>query len=454
MTKPKLLIVDDDEAIRTQLKYALRDDFTLLFAEDRCQALAAVQQEHPALVSLDLGLPPAAAGAEEGLRALDEIMKAAPATKVVVLTGNNDRENAIRAIQLGAFDYHGKPIQLDAFKVVLQRAAYLQTLEAESDKHQRAEESAMRFEDILGSTPAMREIFAVVARVAKTDVTVLIQGESGTGKELLARAVHSRSGRRSRPFVAINCGAIPDTLLESELFGHEKGAYTGAHIQRKGKLEMADGGTLFLDEIGEMSVPLQVKLLRFLQEREVERVGGREVLHVDARVIAATNKDLQAELQAGRFREDLYYRLSVVNLKLPPLRERGEDIVLIANAILRRSCQEYRRKLRFSSGALEAIAAYGWPGNIRELENAVQRAVIMAAGRFIEPAHLGIPVLAGAGEAPSLREARRKAEREALLDALLKTRGNISKAAGHLGVSRPTFHGMLEKYGVNARDFR
>ena len=442
MTKPKLLIVDDDEAIRTQLKYALRDDFALVFAEDRGQALAAVQQEHPALVSLDLGLPPAAAGAEEGLRALDEIMKAAPATKVVVLTGNNDRENAIRAIQL------------DAFKVVLQRAAYLQTLEAESDKHQRAEESAMRFEDILGSTPAMREIFAVVARVAKTDVTVLIQGESGTGKELLARAVHSRSGRRSRPFVAINCGAIPETLLESELFGHEKGAYTGAHIQRKGKLEMADGGTLFLDEIGEMSVPLQVKLLRFLQEREVERVGGREVLHVDARVIAATNKDLKAELQAGRFREDLYYRLSVVNLKLPPLRERGEDIVLIANAILRRSCQEYRRKLRFSSGALEAIAAYGWPGNIRELENAVQRAVIMAAGRFIEPAHLGIPVLAGAGEAPSLREARRKAEREALLDALLKTRGNISKAAGHLGVSRPTFHGMLEKYGVNARDFR
>jgi len=290
MNKPKLLIVDDDEAIRTQLKYALRDDFTLLFAEDRGSALTTLRAEHPELVSLDLGLPPHPDAAEEGLKALDEIMKAAPDTKVVVLTGNGDRENAIRAVQLGAFDYHLKPIQLNELKVVLQRAGYLKALEAESEKSLRTRETTTRFEDILGNAPAMREIFGIVTRVAKTDATVLIQGESGTGKELLAMAIHSNGARRNQAFVAINCGAIPETLLESELFGHEKGAYTGAHIQRKGQLEMADGGTLFLDEIGEMSGPLQVKLLRFLQQREIERVAGRELVRVDARVIAATQQ--------------------------------------------------------------------------------------------------------------------------------------------------------------------
>ncbi len=454
MTKPKLLIVDDDESIRTQLKYAMRDDFTLFFAEDGKTALAALEEHHPRLVSLDLGLPPAAEGAEEGLRTLDEIIKLAPETKVVVVTGNGDRENAIRAIQLGAFDYHSKPVDLSAYKVVLHRAAYLQTLEAESEKHQETAESATRFEDILGTTPAMREIFWVVTRVAKTDATVLVQGESGTGKELLARAIHGNSRRKNRPFVAINCGAIPETLLESELFGHEKGAYTGAHIQRKGKLEVADGGTLFLDEIGEMSVPLQVKLLRFLQERQIERVGGREIIQVDVRIIAATNKDLKAELQAGNFREDLYYRLSVINIKLPPLRERGEDIILIANAFLRMGCREHRRKMRFSIGALDALSRYPWPGNIRELENTVQRAVIMARGRFIEAADLGIEVEPAGAALASLKEARGRAEREAIVESLIKTRGNISQAAKHLGVSRPTFHGLLDKFQVNAREFR
>src|SRR5213593_258106 len=453
MDKPKLLVVDDDEAIRTQLKYALRDDFTLFFAEDRRAALAAVDEHRPELVSLDLGLPPAEDGAQEGLKALDDIVKRAPATKVVVVTGNGDRVNAIRAIQLGAFDYHSKPIDVGGLKVVLHRAAYLQTLESDAEKHLKAQETNVRFEDILGATPAMREIFAAVARVSKTDATVLIQGESGTGKELLAKAIHSNSPRKSRPLVAINCGAIPETLLEAELFGHEKGAYTGAHIQRKGRFELADGGTLFLDEIAEMSVPLQVKLLRFLQERQIERVGGREMIRVDVRVIAATNKDLRSELQAGRFREDLYYRLSVVNLKLPPLRERGEDIVLIANAFLRKSCKQHRRKLRFASGALEAMARYRWPGNIRELENAVQRAVIMAHAKLIEARDLGIEIADGADLA-SLRQARDRAEREALVDALVKTRGNISQAAKLLGVSRPTFHGLIAKNEVNARDFR
>jgi two-component system NtrC family response regulator len=254
--------------------------------------------------------------------------------------------------------------------------------------------------------------------------------------------------------VAINCGAIPETLLESELFGHEKGAYTGAHIQRKGKIELADGGSLFLDEIGEMSPPLQVKLLRFLQQREIERVGGREVRRVDVRVIAATNKDLNAERQSGRFREDLYYRLSVVTLKLPPLRERSEDIVLLANAFLRRSCREHRRKLAFASGTLEALAAYPWPGNVRELENAIERAVIMATGKTIEARDLGVEAIVADSDVATLSEARSRAERDSLVGALARTRGNISEAAKLLAVSRPTFHGLIAKYQVNARDFR
>jgi two-component system NtrC family response regulator len=454
MTNPRLLIVDDDEAIRTQLKYALRDDFVLSFARNGDEALAMVREVAPELVSLDLGLPPHPDGADEGLRILDDILRTAPTTKVVVVTGNGDRANALRAIELGAFDYQAKPVDLVGFKVVLQRAAYLRDVEIEAQEHAAAVEASVRFEDILGSTPAMREIFAVVKRVARTDATVLVQGESGTGKELLARAIHSNSPRHGRAFIAINCGAIPETLLESELFGHEKGAYTGAHVARKGKVELADGGTLFLDEIAEMSPTLQVKLLRFLQERQIERIGGRVPIRVAARVIAATNKDLRSELQAGRFREDLYYRLSVVNIKLPPLRERGEDIVLIANALLHGSAQQQRRRLRFSGAALEAIVRYAWPGNIRELENAVQRAVIMARGNLVEPQDLGIDLPADPIEVATLRDVRGKAEREALIDVLVKTKGNISQAAKQLGVSRPTFHGMLDRHQVVARQFR
>ena len=369
MTKARLLIVEDDESICTQLKYALRDDYTLSFAEDRARAMTIFHEEHPPIVSLDLGLPPRPETADEGLKTLDEILRAAPLTKVIIVTGNADRENALRALELGAFDYHVKPVDLAQFKVVLQRAAYLRDLEAESRARAEHAEPTTRFEDILGSTPCMQEIFASVRRVARTDATVLIEGESGTGKELIARAVHANSPRKHRAFVPINCGAIPESLLESELFGHEKGAYTGAHIQRPGKIETAAGGTLFLDEIAEMSLPLQVKVLRFLQEREIERIGGRESIKVDTRVIAATNKAVKAEIQAGRFREDLYYRLSVVEIEVPPLRERGEDIALLANAFLRRNCQEYRRTMCFSEAARAAMARYAWPGNIRELEN-------------------------------------------------------------------------------------
>jgi two-component system NtrC family response regulator len=453
MNKTRLLVIEDDEEICTQLKYALREDYALWFAHDRTEALTLFNDVRPALITLDLGLPPSPNSAEEGLAVLEEILRSMPSTKIVVLTGNTDRQNALKAVELGAFDYHGKPIDLAQFKVVLQRAAYLHGLELETEGQIQAVESSTRFEEILGNTAQMREIFGMVKRVAMTDATVLIEGESGTGKELLARAIHAKSIRHERPFVPINCGAIPETLLESELFGHEKGAYTGAHIQRKGKLEVAAGGTLFLDEIGEMSPPLQVKLLRFLQEREIERVGGRERLRLDVRIVAATNKILKSEIQTGRFRQDFYYRLSVVTITLPPLRERGEDIILLANAFLRHSCREYGRKVRFSREALHALMEYSWPGNIRELENRVQRAVIMARGRFIEPSDVGMDV-PSPPQFPKLREVRTRAEREALVDALIKTKGNISQAARELGVSRPTFHSLLDKHHVNARGFR
>jgi two-component system NtrC family response regulator len=451
--KPRLLIVDDDEGIRTQLRYALRDDYVLAFAEDRPQALAQLREAPAAVVSLDLGLPPSPNSADEGLKALEEILGLAPHARIVVITGNSDRENALRAVQLGAFDYHLKPIDLDEYKVVLRRAAFLHGLAQENEAVARAEEQAVRFEDILGKTAAMREIFNVVERVAKTDATALIEGESGTGKELVARAIHGRSGRRNGPFVPINCGAIPETLLEAELFGHERGAFTGAHTQRKGKFEMADRGTLFLDEIGELPLILQVKLLRFLQERTVERIGGRQPIPLDLRVIAATNRDLKTQLERGLFREDLYYRLSVIRIQVPPLRERGEDIALLANAFLRRAVHQHRRRVRFSGEALRALLAHHWPGNVRELENRVSRAVIMARAHFIEPADLDLQP-AEAESAASLRAARDRVEREALVDVLSRHRGNISKAARTLKVSRPTLHGLLDKHAIDAGDFR
>jgi two-component system, NtrC family, response regulator len=450
---PKLLIVEDDGAIRTQLKYALRDRYALWFAENRARALALVQEVHPDLVSLDLGLPPQADTGEEGLRTLEEILRVAPSTKVVVLTGGGDRTNARRAIELGAVDYLSKSADLAEYEMVLRRSTFLHRLESENARQTAEAEAGVRFEELIGSTPQMREIFSMVSLVAKTDVTVLVQGESGTGKELVARAVHGTSRRRNAPFVPINCGAIPEALLESELFGHEKGAYTGAHVQRKGKLELADGGTVFLDEIAEMPLPLQVKLLRFLQERKVERLGGRQQIHVDTRIIAASNKDLKADVAAGGLREDLFFRLSVVTITLPPLRERAEDIGMLANAFLRRACREYRRKLRFSTAALTAVTQYHWPGNIRELENAVQRASIMARGQFIEPADLGIPSPSPAARL-SLREARNRVERQVVVDALTRTRGNISRAASELGVSRPTLHGLLDKHGIDSRELR
>ncbi|MBI2216467.1 MAG: PEP-CTERM-box response regulator transcription factor [Candidatus Rokubacteria bacterium] len=454
MNKSKLLLVEDDEAVSTQLKYALRDDFSLLLAEDGSQAIRVFEESRPTFVCLDLGLPPHPDTADEGMKVLDEILAREPSSKVVVLTGNRDRENALRAIQLGAFDYHLKPIDLVEFKVVLRRAVYLHGLEQESESWVRGTEGG-RFADILGNTAAMRKIFSVIQRVARSDVTVLVEGESGTGKELIARAVHAASRRAHGPFVPINCGAIPDTLLESELFGHEKGAFTGAHMQRKGRVELASGGTLFLDEIGELPLLLQVKLLRFLQERTIERVGGREEIQLELRVVAATNRDLKAQTQRALFREDLYYRLSVVTIQVPPLRERGEDVILLANHYLRRFAREQHRRLRFGVDALQALTAYSWPGNIRELENKVSRAVIMTSSKVIGPGDLDLESVSTVTLEPtSLRSARDRAEHEVLIDALTRHRGNISQAAAELGVSRPTLHGLLDKHSIDAKSFK
>ena len=447
MERERLLIIEDDEDIRTQLTYALQDEYAVTVAGDRARAMAAIEQAPPEIVTLDLGLPPSPDTAEEGLRALEDILAVAPGAKVIIITGNGDRANAVAAVERGAFDYHLKPVNLDDLKVVLRRAAYLRQLERESDEQARQHEESIRFTDILGSTAKMREIFSLIQRVAKTDATVLCEGESGTGKELVARAIHTHSPRRNGPFVAINCGAIPETLLESELFGHEKGSFTGAHAQRKGKIETANGGTLFLDEITEMSLPLQVKLLRFLQEREIERVGGRDVIPIDVRVVAASNQSLEEALQSGRFREDLYYRLSVVTVHLPPLRERGEDVVLLANAFLRRNAQALKRKVRFSPEALEAIVKYPWPGNIRELENKVHRAVIMASGRVIGPGDLDLNPSAVIDTLPTLKEARDQSERRLIVNALVRSRGNISRAvpgARHQPADLPRHAGQAQ----------
>jgi len=450
--QPRLLVVEDDEAIRTQLKYALQQDFSLSFAQDRAHALATVRAAKPQVILLDLGLPPSPDTADEGLKLLEELPPVAPHSKAIVLTGNTDRDNALRAMRLGAFDYLLKPFDIDILKVMLLRAAYQEGIEQETESRLEQEQRAARFEEILGATQTMREIFTLIQRVARADATVLIQGESGTGKELIARAIHRRSLRQKGPFIPINCGAIPETLLESELFGHERGAFTGAHIQRVGKLEQADGGTLFLDEIGELSLPLQVKLLRFLQERTIERIGGRQSIHLNLRVIAATHQNLRSQLERGLIREDLFYRISVVTIHVPPLRERAEDIVLLANAFLRRA--EHRSKLRFSAEAKRALMAYGWPGNVRELENKVSRAMILAHGNAIEPADLDLEPAVVEDSVATLRDIRNRAERDALVEALNRYRGNISQAAQQLRISRPTFHGLLEKHQINAKQFR
>jgi two-component system NtrC family response regulator len=449
MEKAKLLIVEDEEAIRGQMRWALGDDYEVLLAVDRMSALEKVKTDLPPLILLDLGLPPSPRGGEEGLRALVEILAFDRGAKVIILTGNQDRENALNAIGQGAFDYFLKPADIEELKTVLKRALHIASLEKESvgkDDHP----GVPVFDEIIGESPSMKSVFELVRKVSATDVSVLIQGESGTGKELIARAIHRTGKRKNASFVPINCGAIPENLLESELFGYEKGAFTGADAQKRGRIEYADGGTLFLDEIGELPLALQVKLLRFLQEHKVERVGGRETIPVDVRVIAATNKDLKEEIGENRFREDLYYRLGVVTITIPPLHERTGDAVLLAKSFLQAFSANYRKAIKgFRADALDAIASYDWPGNVRELENRVKRAVVMCEGKFVVPGDLELDASRDSAVPKSLRKIREETEKHYVKKALEKHDGNISRAARELGVSRPTFHDLMRKYHLS-----
>lgn len=446
---PVLLLVDDDAEIRDQMKWALAMEYQLLEAWDRQTALTHIRQTMPPLLLLDLGLPPDPDGASEGLAILRETLQLNPMTKVIVITGNSDRAKAIAAIEMGAYDFIEKPVQLDVVKVVLQRAHYLFTLEQE---HRSLVERAGQheFEGLVGTSPRIEEVFRMIRRVGPSDVPVLITGESGTGKELVARAIHRQSMRKTEAFIPINCGAIPETLLESELFGYEKGAFTGAVQQRKGRIEHAQGGTLFLDEIGDIPLSLQVKLLRFLQDHHIQRLGGKDPIPVDTRIIAATHVDLQKAISIGSFREDLYYRLCVVVIAVPPLSERREDVPLLARTFLLRFADEQHKVLKgFTPQAIEALAAYDWPGNVRELENRIKRAVVMAEGKYVTPANLELNEPSRLDEdAATLRASRDSRERDLVRLAMEKAGGNVSKAAVELGISRPTLYQLLSRYGL------
>jgi two-component system NtrC family response regulator len=446
--KPKLLVVEDDSSIATQMKWALAQDYEVLLAEDRSGALEVFVKQRPIVVTLDLGLPPHPGEAKEGFLALAEILSEDSMAKVIVITGQGEKGHALKAIGEGAYDFFCKPIQIEELKIVLNRAFYVSQLEREHRELQQRL-SGESFEGMLGTSRQMQEVFSSIRKVATTEVPVLIVGESGTGKELVAKAIHVNSSRRKSPFIVINCSAIPEALLESELFGHEKGAFTGAHIQRRGRFEMAQGGTLFLDEIGELSLALQVKILRFLQEQKIERIGGREEISVDARVLAATNKDLKQALREGKFREDLYYRIGVVTVSLPPLREREGDTLLLATALLQRYVHENGKKITgFTPQAIQAIQTYPWPGNIRELENRIKRAVIMAEGHKVTQADLEFQAPYEKYERKGLKEAREALEKDLIQRALSSHKGSITHAASDLGISRPTLYELMEKLGI------
>ena len=446
MMKPTLLIVDDDEEIRTQMKWALAKDYEVLQAGDRAAALDLARSARPVVALLDLGLPPHPNSPDEGLATLTELLAADPQIKVVIISGQGEKSNALRAVGAGAYDFLGKPVEMEELKLLLRRCFHVALLEREYREIQQ-KVTGESFDGILGSSTRMQSVFEAIRKVATVDAPVLILGESGTGKEMTARSIHQRSARRNGPFVAINCSAIPESLMESELFGHEKGAFTGAHMQRKGRIESAHGGTLFLDEIGEIPLPIQVKLLRFLQERVIERVGGRQEISVDTRVLAATHVDLKKGMATATFREDLFYRLAVVQIVLPPLRERENDIVLLANAFLQQSARESGKNgLSFSPEAVRAILRHSWPGNVRELQNRVRRAVIMGGTKRLNAQDLELEAAAPAGS--TLKEAREALERDMLQQALRRHSGKITAAATELGISRPTFYELMDKLGI------
>ena len=445
MVRHKILIVEDDDRTRRQLEWGLKDDFDVIAAGDRTLGLTLLRDARPGVVLLDLGLPPSPRQPDEGFRFLDEMQRAGTRTRALVYTGHAERQHQLQAVSHGAHDVLTKPVDLDALRVVLQRACVVAELD---DELARERPLSGGDEEMLGTSAAIRQVSGAIRKVAATDVPVLLVGESGTGKELTAKAIHERSARKDGPFVVINCAAIPETLLEAELFGHERGSFTGAVQSRKGKVEFAQKGTLFLDEIGELPLAIQAKLLRFLQDRSFQRVGGRVTLEVDARIIAATNIDLKRAIERGGFREDLYYRLGVVTINMVPLRERGEDALVIARVFLTRVRAQMRRPIRgFTPEALRAIEAYPWPGNVRELSNKIRRAVALAEGRYLSPEDLDIPFdAAPTVRPPTLRQAREQLEADMARRTLARCNWNLSRVAEELGITRPTLYALIRKH--------
>jgi two-component system NtrC family response regulator len=446
-----LLVVEDDEGLQRQLKWAY-DGYQVVCAGDRPAAIDALRAHEPAVVTLDLGLPPDPDGTDEGFATLAEILRVKPDTKVIVATGHGARESALKAIAMGAYDFYKKPVDIDELGMIVSRAFHLHEIEQENRRLEAAPDATV-LGSIISAAPEMLKVAKTIERVAGADVSVMLLGASGTGKELLARAVHEKSGRKGE-FVAINCAAIPENLLEAELFGYERGAFTGAVKSNHGKIELAEGGTLFLDEVGDIPLPLQVKLLRFLQERVIERIGGRQAIPVDTRVVCATHQDLDSMTADGRFREDLYYRLAEIVVKIPALGERSGDAVLLARHFVNCFARELNPAVRsISPDALDAIAAYSWPGNVRELENRIKRAVIMADGKSVTTADLDLPSASeSAGERLpiNLRAAREIADRKAIRQAMSRSENNISGAARLLGISRPTLYDLLKQYSLSA----
>ncbi len=458
-----ILIIEDDADIQTQMKWGLSKDYTVHQAYDRMSALKLFQKYEPRVVTLDLGLPPEDDSAIEGFACLREILKKAYGTQVIMVTGNNERENALKAIQMGAYDYFLKPIDMNELKVIIKRAFHLADIESENKDLHKILNREAGFCGMIGQSMEMQSIFSTIQKVASTDATVVITGESGTGKELVARALHDNSTRKNGPFIPINCGAIPENLLESELFGHEKGSFTNAYAQQNGKLEYSNKGTLFLDEIGEMSTMLQAKLLRFLQEKKLQRIGGRTDIEIDTRVIAATNIDLQTAMKENKFREDLFFRLSVISIEIPPLRDRDFDLELLSKAFLERNRVTFKSKATaFSRASMDAIMNYSWPGNVRELENKIQKAVITTDANIIEPDDLGLSEESNTRSSGdrvdrryygvTLKEARKRLEVDLISSAIERNKGNIKRASEELGISRPTLYDMIEKYKLSVKD--
>ena len=447
MSEHVLLVVEDDPGLQSQLRWSF-DDYKVHVAGDRETALALAKKHSPAVVTLDLGLPPDPGGVTEGLKTLEEIIALAPETKVIVITGNDDSENAVRSIGKGAYDFYQKPIDPETLSLVVDRALKLFQLENEHRKLARLHISNP-LDGVIAASPEMHEVCRMVERLAPTDMTVLLLGESGSGKEVFAHALHKLSHRANKPFIAVNAAAIPENLLESELFGHEKGAFTGAVKQVKGKFEMAQGGTFFLDEIGDMPISLQPKLLRLLQERTIERVGGRQEIPIDVRVICATHQNVDKLIEEGRFRQDLFFRVNEMIIEIPPVRERTGDALVLARAFMEKFAKQMKRNLMgFSEAAITAIEGYEWPGNVREIENRIKRAVVMADGALIDVKDLQLDPGDDSQKMKTLREVRDKAEREAICLALTEVGGNVSKAADLLEVTRPTLYSLLNKFNL------